>query len=149
MSTNALLICVSVSHGNTRRVADAMAGILDARIVEPEEVTVADLADYDLVGFGSGIFYQRFHERLRGFVEDLPPLGLSGRAFVFGTSGFPPLTTKPLQKRLEAAGLTVAGEFLCRGYDTSPPFGWFGGAKKDHPLDADLDRAESFAAALK
>ena len=41
---NVLLVCVSVSHGNTRRVADVMAEVLGATVVEPEEVTAADLA---------------------------------------------------------------------------------------------------------
>jgi flavodoxin len=31
-----LIICVSKSHGNTRRVADRMAEVLDAEVVNPE-----------------------------------------------------------------------------------------------------------------
>ena len=38
----ALLICVSVSRGNTRKVADVMASVLDSPVVEPEDVTVED-----------------------------------------------------------------------------------------------------------
>ncbi|GAB10076.1 hypothetical protein GOARA_051_00200 [Gordonia araii NBRC 100433] len=144
----ALLICVSVSQGNTRRVAEAMAGALDAKVVEPEEVSADDLTAYDLVGFGSGIFYQRFHSRLRECVTSLPAGGMSGRAFVYGTSGFAPLTTKPLTRGLERAGFTVVGEFCCRGYDTSPPFGWFGGAKRGRPDETDLEAAQSFAQTL-
>ena len=36
-----LLICVSVSNGNTRRVADRMAEVLGAEVLEPEAVDVA------------------------------------------------------------------------------------------------------------
>lgn len=144
----ALLICVSVSRGNTRKVADAMASVLDSPVVEPEDVTVEDLASYDLIGFGSGIYNQRVHSRLRDFAAALPDGGLHGRAFVFGTSGFPPLTTQPLQRQLTRAGLTVVGEFFCRGHDTSPPFGWFGGAKRGRPDADDLQAAREFAQAL-
>jgi flavodoxin len=145
---NVLLVCVSVSHGNTRRVADVMAEVLGATVVEPEEVTAADLAGFDLVGFGSGIFNQRMHRRLRDFAASLPEGGLHSRAFVFGTSGFPPLTTKPLQRQLGRAGLTVVDGFFCRGYDTSPPFGWFGGTKRNRPDSSDLASAKEFARAL-
>jgi hypothetical protein len=31
-----LIVCVSVSNGNTRKVADAMADVLDARVIEPD-----------------------------------------------------------------------------------------------------------------
>ena len=33
-----LIVCVSTSHGNTRRIADRMAEVLDAEVVEPESV---------------------------------------------------------------------------------------------------------------
>ncbi|MER2223181.1 MAG: flavodoxin domain-containing protein, partial [Rhodococcus sp. (in: high G+C Gram-positive bacteria)] len=52
----AIIVCTSVSHGNTRRIADVIAEVLDARVVEPGEIDSAELAGYDLVGFGSGIY---------------------------------------------------------------------------------------------
>ena len=67
-----LIVCVSVSHGNTRKIASAMADVLGAEVVEPETVNLATLGDYDLVGFGSGIFGMAFHPRLRTFVASLP-----------------------------------------------------------------------------
>jgi len=45
-----LIVCVSVSHRNTRKVADAMADVLDACVVEPEEVDDAMLEASDLAG---------------------------------------------------------------------------------------------------
>jgi flavodoxin len=63
-----LIVCVSVSHGNTRKLADAMAAELDAVVAEPEAADPSAISNYDLVGFGSGIFGMAFHERLRAFV---------------------------------------------------------------------------------
>lgn len=146
--SKSLLICVSVSHGNTRRVAEAMAPVLGATVCEPEAVTVDDLAAYDLIGFGSGIYNQRMHRRLRDFVTSLPDGAATGRAFLYGTSGFPPLTTTPLQRQLLRAGFAVEGEFYCRGLDTSPPFGWFGGTKRTRPNATDLAAARAFAQGL-
>ncbi|MEJ8646009.1 hypothetical protein WKI68_41900 [Streptomyces sp. MS1.HAVA.3] len=48
-----VIVCVSVSHGNTRRVADTMASVLGAKVVAPEEVDLGELAGADVVGFGS------------------------------------------------------------------------------------------------
>lgn len=51
-----MIVCTSVSHGNTKRIADVMGEVLGARVVAPDEVEAAELADCDLIGFGSGIF---------------------------------------------------------------------------------------------
>ncbi|WP_405526967.1 flavodoxin family protein [Streptomyces avidinii] len=145
-----LLICTSVSHGNTRRVAEAMAGVLDARVAAPEEVSAAEPAGYDLVGFGSGVFSQRMHPELLGFVRALP--ASSGRAFVFATSGLPELTlapfTRPLVRLLDGKGFAVEGAFTCRAFDTWAPFQVIGGINRRRPDEADLTAARAFAEAL-
>ena len=81
-----LIVCVSTSHGNTRRVADRMAEVLDAEVVEPESIDPEKLREYDLVGFGSGIYYMAVDSRLRNLIRRLPHVdGI--RAFTFFTSG--------------------------------------------------------------
>ncbi|MFE2248691.1 NADPH-dependent FMN reductase family protein [Streptomyces lavendulae] len=57
MKMKTVIVCASVSHGNTGRVADSMAQVLDAKVVSPEQADLTELADADLVGFGSGVFY--------------------------------------------------------------------------------------------
>ncbi|MEV7600682.1 flavodoxin family protein [Kitasatospora sp. NPDC089797] len=148
----ALIVCVSVSHGNTRRIADAMARPLAARVVEPEELDPAGLADHDLVGFGSGVFTGRLHPRLRRFVDALPPAARPSRAFVFATSGFPqpgfrPFTG-PLERRLAAKGFEVVDGFTARGHDTWLPFRPVGGINKQRPDARDLAAAGAFATRL-
>ena len=81
-----LIVCVSVSNGNTRRVAGVLAGELGGTVVEPEDVVPSTLGDYDLVGFGSGIYGMAFHRRLLGLVRRLPE-GHGRSSFVFATSG--------------------------------------------------------------
>ncbi|MFF3020495.1 flavodoxin family protein [Streptomyces sp. NPDC057939] len=146
-----VIVCVSVSHGNTRRVADAMAGVLGAEVVTPEEVDVGELAAADLVGFGSGVFLGRLHPRLTELVTTLP--AGRGRAFVFATSGLPELPpapfTRPLVRRLEARGLRVEGSFSCRAFDTWAPFRLVGGINKRRPDAGDLGAARAFAERLR
>jgi flavodoxin len=143
----ALIVCVSVSHGNTRRVADALADVLHATVVEPEEVDPDALADYDIVGFGSGIYYSSPHRRLRDLVDRLPDGG-GAKAFVFATSGRRELWgrfTRQLEKTLEQRNYDVLGTFICRGWDTWLPLRLIGGVNRGHPDEHDLIEARSFA----
>ncbi len=147
-----LIVCVSKSHGNTRRVADRMAEVLGAEVVEPESLDPEKLREYDLVGFGSGIYYMGFDARLRNLIRRLPNVdGI--RAFTFFTSGareIPLLDyTKPAGKQLATKGFEVLGSFSCRGFDTVGPFGFVGGINRGRPNDHDLDRAAAFAERLR
>ncbi|WP_153815462.1 flavodoxin family protein [Streptomyces sp. SUK 48] len=145
-----VIVCASVSHGNTRRVADSMAETLDAKVVSPEQADPAELAAADLVGFGSGVFYSRLHPRLTDFAKALP--AGRGRAFVFATSGLPELPlmpfARPLVRLLEAKGFEVEGSFSCRAFDTWAPFKLLGGINKQRPNAGDLAAARAFAGRL-
>ncbi len=147
-----LIVCVSTSHGNTRRVADGMAEVLDAEVVEPEAVDPGKLCEYDLVGFGSGIYYMTFDSRLQSLIRRVPHVdGI--RAFTFFTSGarqIPLLDyTKPVRKQLASKGFEVLDSFSCRGFDTVGPFGFIGGINRGRPNDHDLERAAAFAERLR
>ncbi|MEU1778834.1 flavodoxin family protein [Streptomyces abikoensis] len=148
----AVIVCTSVSHGNTKRIADVMGEVLEARVVEPEQIDAAELAAYDLVGFGSGIYTQNIHPRLRRFAESLPE-GRYRKAFVFTTSGLPEPPFRPhtrsLARLLERKGFDVNDTFQCRGYDTWLPFKLVGGIRKGRPDGGDLEAARAFAEGLK
>ncbi|MER5641079.1 flavodoxin family protein [Kitasatospora sp. NPDC002227] len=150
MTMDTVIVCTSVSHGNTRRIADRMARVLGAEVLAPEQADPARIAEADLVGFGSGVFHGRLHPRLTGFAKALPQA--RGRAFVFATSGLPELPpapfTRPLSKLLAAKGFEVTGSFTCRAYDTWAPFRLVGGLHRHRPDDADLSAAGAFAGRL-
>ena len=52
-----LIICVSTSHGNTRRIADRMAEVLDAEVVEPESVDPETSASTTLSASGPALVH--------------------------------------------------------------------------------------------
>ncbi|QLY33320.1 flavodoxin family protein [Nocardia huaxiensis] len=149
---NAIIVCKSVSHGNTRRVADAMGEVLQAKVVGPEDLDPATLLGYDLVGFGSGVRHQAMYPELRDFVRALPD-GQHGRAFVFATSGFSEVPVRPFMKpvvdSLQRKGFDVVDTFRCEGWDTWFPFKPVGGVRKGHPSSDDLAAARAFAAGLR
>jgi flavodoxin len=153
LAMKSLIICASRSHGNTRLLADRMAELLGAEVVTPESVDPKSIGEYDLVGFGSGIYYMRMDARLRKLIRRLPSVDHRTAAFTFLTSGareIPLLSYhKPVRKRLAQRGFEVIGSFSCRGFDTVGPFGFIGGINRGRPDDRDLDRAAAFAARLR
>ena len=148
----AIIVCTSVSHGNTKLIADVIGEVLDARVVEPGDIDAAQLADYDLVGFGSGIYLRSYHADLRSFVEALPEERRS-KAFVFATSGFPDKGihrfSRPLVQFLEQKGVDLVAAFSSRAWDTYLPFKPFGGIRKGRPNADDLESARMFAEMLR
>jgi len=148
-----LIIYISVHHGNTERVAKVMANILDAALLEVEQADASMLGQYDLIGFGSGIYVGRHHESLLDFVDRLPMLR-NKKAFIFSTSGLRKIRfihnfDKPLEERLQQKGFDIIGEFSCRGLDTYRATKLVGGINKGRPNAKDLQQAEDFARSLK
>ena len=141
-----LIIFESVHHGNTERVARAMGEELSARLVKPSDVSAGELAQYDLIGFGSGIYFGRHHKNLRRFIARLPPMTKS--AFVFSSCGANRNQNRRLIAALAKKGLSVKGDFFCPGFDTMGPFILFGGLKRGRPDARDLQAARTFAGRL-
>jgi flavodoxin len=141
-----LIIYESVHHGNTERVARAMADALGAKLVKPSDVSPGDLTQYDLIGFGSGIYFGRHHKNLRRFVKRLQPMNKN--AFVFSSCGANRNQNRGLIARLAHKGFSVKGDFFCPGFDTMGPFFLIGGLKKGRPNAADLQAAREFAGQL-
>ena len=146
-----MIVCVSVSNGNTSLVAQRLAKVLGAEVVEPEDVDLDELASCDLVGFGSGIYIMNTHSRLRDLIEALPR-SEGQRAFVFATSGSPRLPfwdfLGPTVRAVEAKGLEVVDTFSCIGLDTVGPLRLIGGVNKGRPNERDLAAAERFGRSL-
>ena len=149
----ALIIYISVHHGNTERVAKVMANILDANLLQVKQANASMLEQYDLIGFGSGIYFGKHHKSLLDFVDKLPMLR-NKKAFIFSTSGLRKIPfvhnfDKPLSKKLQRKGFDIIGECSCRGLDTYRATKLVGGVNKGRPDAKDLKQAEDFASGLK
>jgi len=143
-----LIIYESVHHGNTEKVVKIMASVLEADLLKPDEIDKKILFDYDLIGFGSGIYFGKHHKRLLDFINSLPPL--NKKAFIFSTKGGTPtwLNHKKLRKKLIEKGFNIVGEFSCKGFDTFGMLKYIGGINKNRPNEKDLEKAKSFAEEL-
>ncbi len=156
-----LIICVSIHHGNTEKIAKSMAEVLNVELIKSGKVNINELSKYDLIGFGSGIFFGQHHKSLLKLVDKLPDLK-GKKAFIFSTSGVSNAGNfihnirhrishfhVPLRKKLIKKGLNIVGEFTCKGFDTGGPFKFIGGISKGRPNEKDLQKAKDFVRGLK
>jgi flavodoxin len=158
-SMNCLLIVYSYHHNNTQKVAKVMAKVLDAPIKTPQQTSPSELLQYDLVGFGSGIYAYQHAVSLLELADKLPQIQ-NKKAFIFSTTGTPVVfgesalaraceQHKPLREKLQSKGYFIVDEFICGGYNTNRFLKYFGGINKGRPNAEDLKNAEEFAQKIK
>ncbi|MFZ2975132.1 MAG: flavodoxin family protein [Candidatus Moraniibacteriota bacterium] len=156
-----LIICQSIHHGNTTKIAGVIADVLEAKVKKPFEVSIEELANYDLIGFGSGIYDDMHHTSLLELVDKLPN-GAGKKTFIFSTSGVPVSVfgdkflqnylTKAhskLRNKLEAKHYEILGDFICPGFNTNVFLKYFGGINKSRPNQKDFENAKEFALKMK
>jgi flavodoxin len=143
-----LIVCVSTHQANTQKIAKVMAEALKATLLEPEEVDVNTLKDYDLIGFAAGIYYGRFYKRIRNFIKELPAFE-DKKAFLLATCGHDEMPSKPIEKILAKKGFNIIGKFSCLGYNTWFLARFLGRRHKGKPDSEDFQRAREFAESLK
>ena len=165
MTSKSLLILFSYHHHNTERIAESFANVLNAPIRGPTQTHPREMQEYDMVGFGSGIYGGKHHASLLALADRLPR-SVGKQAFIFSTCGvpFPPLSGEELHKRFESSGIdnhlalrerlrskgyTIVDEFSCAGLNTNSFLKLFGGLNKGRPSADDLSKAVEFAAALR
>ena len=139
------IIYKSVHRGNTKKIAEAMAESLEADLFDVEDVNKDLINEYNLIGFGSGIYYFKPHKELRKFIENLENVE-NKKAFNFTTSGDGKYNDW-LDKNLSRKGFEVIGEFHCKGYYAYSIKGILSlkGLNKGKPDETDLKDAKDFA----
>jgi flavodoxin len=61
---NTLIVYKSYHRMNTEKVAKAMTEAMNAQLTKVEDARPEALAEYDLIGFGSGIYGLKHHKAL-------------------------------------------------------------------------------------
>lgn len=144
-----LIIYYSVHHNNTEKVAKAISEVLDAKLERVSDVDANSVSEYDLVGFGSGIYFSKHHAALLHIVDKLPIL--KKKVFIFSTRGIgiTGVYHRALKEKLLKKKCDIIGDFSCKGFNTYGPFKLIGGINKGRPNEKDLENARDFAAFLK
>jgi len=126
-----------------------MAKALNAKIVKSNDVNPREVGEFDLVGFGSGIYFGKHHKKLFELLDKMPTFD-NKKAFIFSTrgSGLKTIYHQSLRNKLKQKGFQIIGEFSCSGWDTFGVLKIIGGIKKGHPDKSDLKKAKKFAKSL-
>ena len=148
-----LLILFSYHHKNTEKIATVIAKVLDAQIKAPQQIQIEELQEYNLIGFGSGIYDEKHHKLLLDLADKLPQV-TNRKAFIFSTSAImgKDKVAKDhslLREKLQSKGYVIVDEFACKGFNTNSFLKYFGGMNKGRPNAEDLKHAEEFAQNLK
>lgn len=147
----AAIIDYSYHHKNTEKVAQKIAGPLGAKLLKPAEVNASQIAEYDLIGFGSGIYFSKHHRSILKLVDTLPRMK-GKKAFIFSTAGrgdpWLKRNHRALRTKLEGKGFNIVGEYTCYAFDTFFFLRLIGGINRGRPNEDDLNRAEGFAKGL-
>ncbi|ACV24382.1 flavodoxin family protein [Methanocaldococcus fervens] len=142
----ALILYKSIHHKNTEKIAKAIAEELNADVYDVDKVKPDIIDNYDIIGFGSGIYFGKHHKSLFKFLDKINKT--DKKAFIFSTAGMPFLKNmfhKELRNKLKSKGFEIIGEFSCKGYYTYGISKLFGGFNKNHPNDDDIKKVKEFA----
>ena len=130
-------------HGNTRKVAEAMALEGGVDLIDVTTRQTVRLEEYDCVGLASGIYGFEFHKAVTAFARQYLPEG-KPVFFVCTYGALRGAGAKELEGLARERGCPVLGTFGCKGYDTFGPFRLVGGIAKGHPDEQDLKNAREF-----
>ena len=67
------IVYYSAHHGNTRKLAEAVAQGREVTLIDALAVKSAGLSGYDLIGFASGIYFGKFHQSVVEFAKNNLP----------------------------------------------------------------------------
>ena len=148
-----LLVLFSYHHKNTEKIAKVLAKVLEAQIKTPQQINPQELQDYNLIGFGSGIYGAKHDKSILDLADELPQVQ-NKKAFIFSTSALTGEEKKAddhslLKEKLQSKGYIIVDSFQCKGFNTNSFMRFIGGMNKGRPNAEDLTRAEEFAQNLK
>lgn len=126
------------------------AEVLEATLIEPKDLNKRMLLDYDLIGFGTGIYNRKHNQSLLKLVNDLD-IQKDKKVFVFSTSTVKVKSMhEALNKLLTEKAFNIVGQFQCKDFMN---YGFtkhlFGGLNKGRPNDSDFLKVINFAIKLK
>lgn len=144
-----IILYSSYFHKNTLKVAKIMSEVLDADLIKVSEANPLIINEYDIIGFGSGIYFFKAHKNMLKYLEELSSYE-GKKAFVFSTSGLGlKIFNKAVVNLLKDKNFEIIGNFSCKGFDTYGPAKLIGGINKGRPNEQDLKQAKDFAEGIK
>lgn len=120
-----------------------MAEKINADILKATDVNLNKFEEYDIAGFGSGVYNGKLHKELSEILSKLSQQN-DKKAFIFSTTGsktYSSMAHERFRPMLEEKGFEIIGEFSCPGFDTALTRE---GINKGRPNKQDIKEAEDF-----
>ncbi|GAG57821.1 unnamed protein product [marine sediment metagenome] len=120
-----------------------MAEKINVDILKAADVNLNKFEEYDIVGFGSGVYNGKLHKELSEILSKLSQQD-DKKAFIFSTTGsktYSSMAHERFRPMLEEKGFEIIGEFSCLGFDTALTKE---GINKGRPNKQDIKDAEDF-----
>lgn len=144
-----LIIYCSDYKNNTEKIAQIFAKEIDSDLINIRDFSDIDIENYDLIGFGSGVYKERMSPKIFKLVDKL---NLKNKnVFVFSTSGVGmKFYNNKLIKSLVSKGAINKGSFACKGsfvareFSDNKIFDILGRLSQRHPNDKDFKEAKRF-----
>lgn len=143
MDKKIVIIYASKHHGNTYKLVKAISDKHNIRTMDAAKNAIANLQEYDVIGFASGIDFGKFYKEMEEFAKE----NLPNRKQVFflytcamERKGF---TNSMKEIALEKESI-ILGEYGCKGYNTYGPWKVIGGMNKKHPTEEEVISAITF-----
>lgn len=141
------IIYASTHHGNTKKLIDAISGKFNLTPIDAMQHPHADLTDYDLIGFASGINFGRFYDSVERFLRDNLPMNKQ-IFFLYTCAMAKDSFTKSVRSEAQKRDAVILGEYGCRGFNTYGPWKLIGGMNKGHPTEDEIAGAVHFVGNL-
>lgn len=144
-----LIIYCSEYKKNTEKIVEIFKGKTNCDLMNVKNFREVNLDNYDLIGFGSGVYVESLSPKLFKIIEKLDLKDKN--VFVFSTSGVGmKYYNKKLIKALISKGAINKGSFACKGsfvakeFSDNKVFDIIGKLTKGHPNNKDFKNAEKF-----
>lgn len=136
------IIFESYHHGNTKKICDAILKKYDIMLIDAKD-NVDNLEKYDLIGFASGIAYNKFYKNITHVIHNKLPQDKC--VFFIYTCGRDSKDYAAKVKGIAAEKhCRILGTYGCKGYDTYGPLKLIGGINKESPTQNEIDAAIKF-----
>lgn len=139
----AAIIYASTHHGSTRCLVEAIAGKYPVELIDATRKSSADLSQFDLIGFASGIDFGTFYEPVSKFLRESLSEGKQV-FFLYTCAKTSPRFTRAIREEARKKGAVILGEYGCRGFNTYGPWKLVGGMNKGHPTREERSGAVEF-----
>ena len=144
-----LIIYCSDYKNNTEKIARIFAEEIDSQLMNINNVNDINVENYDIIGFGSGVYMESLSPKLFKLVDKL---NLKDKnVFVFSTSGVGmKFYNNKLIKLLVSKGAINKGSFACKGsfvareFSNNKLFDIIGRLSGGHPNEKDFKAARRF-----